>query len=367
MLGLLLLGQGPVLTAGDVVLERVYEAALDLPRIHFLLQRSVPGPALRSGSEFAVHYAFLDTGASGVMLSRETAKMLGVALVPEARYADIGVGGLEHFFVSEPLYLGVLGYQLPQAGNPRAYTGLGRGRFQVRQTAGGLLSQGVDVIGTPAMRKKVAILNTAATNNLGYCGATLKEPGDPTIPGTHLTIKLRFVNFCNRNHPDNVPPLPVMAPNPVMDGLVLQHRGRSSKANWLLDTGATISLISTGQARRLGIAAGQKPAFMLPVGGVGSMTTIPGYQFDRLLIPTLEGRRLIFTNARLGVHDITYLDEATGTQRTLDGVFGSNFLCASAKMEGLLPGDISQTLIEKVVIDMSKGALGLRFDRRLAP
>lgn len=75
---------------------------------------------------------------------------------------------------------------------------------------------------------------------------------------------------------------------------------------------------------------------------------------------------LVFTNVRLGVHDITYLDVETQTQRTLDGVFGSNFLCASAKMEGLLPGDISQTVIEKVVIDMPGGTLGLRFDPRLS-
>ena len=97
------------------------------------------------------------------------------------------------------------------------------------------------------------------------------------------------------------------------------------------------------------------------------MTTIAGYQVDRLVVPTMNDRNLVFTNVRLGVHDIIYVDEETQTERTLDGVFGSNFLCASAKMEGLLPGDISQTLIEKVVIDMPEGILGLRFDSRLSP
>ena len=367
-LGLLLVGQGRVHAARDIVLEGVYEAALDLPRIHFLLQRSVPGSALASTSGFAPHDAFLDTGASGVLLSKETARELGVALTPEARYVDVGVGGAERFSVSEPLYLGLADYQSPRADDPHVYRNVGRGRFQVKHAAGlPLLGQAIDVIGMPALYKRIIVLNTGATNGLGFCAAALREPGDPSIPSPHVTIKLRFVDFSNRKHPDNVPPLPALAPNPVIEDLVLQHQGRQSKGNWLLDTGGTISLVSTHQARRLGIAEGQTPAFTLPIGGVGSMTTIPGYQFDRLVIPTQNGRHLIFTNVRLGVHDITYTDEETQAEHTLDGIFGSNFLCASAKMEGLLPGAISQTLIDKVVIDMPEGILGLRFDSRLSP
>ncbi len=362
----LVFGQGHVLAARDIVFEGVYEAALDLPRIHFLLQRSVPGAALAPASGFAVHDAFLDTGASGVLLSRETAQELDVPLTPNAQFVDVGVGGAERFSVSEPLYLGLLAYQSSQAGNPRAYRSVGRGRFQVKRT-GGLLGEAINVIGMPALYKSVVVLNTGATNDLGFCSAALREPGDPSIPSPHVTIKLHFVDFADRHNPDNVPPLPVIAPNPVMNDLVLLHRGRQSKGNWLLDTGGTISLISTHQARQLGIAEDQTPAFTLPVGGVGNMTTIPGYQLDRLIVPTLNDRNLIFTNVRVGVHDITYTDEETKTERTLDGVFGSNFLCASAKMEGLLPGDIHQTLIEKVVIDMPEGILGLRLNSRLAP
>ena len=107
-----------------------------------------------------------------------------------------------------------------------------------------------------------------------------------------------------------------------------------------------------------------KPAFLLPVGGVGHTTTIPGYQFDRLVIPLRNGRKLIFKNARLGVHDIRYTDGKTQTERTLDGVFGINFLCASAKMVGLLPGDISETPFDKVVIDMPRAQMGLRLRAR---
>ncbi len=362
----LLIATGPVLAARDIVLEGVYEAALDLPRIHFLLQRSSREPALASPSGFAPHDAFVDTGASGVLLSQETVRELGVALTPQARFVDVGIGGAERFSVSEPLLLGLIDYESPQAGTPRAYRNMGRGRFQVKQTAG-FLGEAINVIGMPALRKSVVVLNTAATNDLGFCSAALKEPGDPSIPTPHVTIALRLVDFNNRNHPEVVPPLPVLAPNPVMEDLVLVHGDRQSKADWLLDTGATISLISTRQARRLGITADQEPAFTLPIGGIGRMTTIPGYQIDRLVIPTRDDRHLIFTHVRLGVHDITYRDEETQAERTLDGVFGCNFLCASAKMEGLLPADIHPTQIETAILHLPQATLALRLTSRPSP
>jgi len=92
---------------------------------------------------------------------------------------------------------------------------------------------------------------------------------------------------------------------------------------------------------------------------------VPGFKVDRLIIPTLSGRNLIFREARVGVHDIAFFDQKRNEFLTLDGVFGSNFLCASARMQGLLPGDISKTVFDKVVIDMQRPVLGFRFKRRI--
>jgi hypothetical protein len=335
----------------------------------FALQRGPRGPLLKPKSGFAVNYAFLDTGASGILMSRETATQLGIAVDHRARFVDVGVGGPEHFGVSESLYLGLANIHVENPRDPRAYRMVGRARFQVKASMGGLLSPAVDIIGMPALKGKVVVLDTAATNRLSYCAATLFAPGAPGIPAIHVAVGLRFQRFTNPRNPENIPPLPVMAPNPVIDNIVLHHHGKNSRATWLLDTGGTVSLISTEQAKRVGIFNRQgrpviKPAFSLPVAGVGRTTTIPGYQFDRLVIPLRNGRKLIFKNARLGVHDIRYTDGETQTQRTLDGVFGVNFLCASAKMVGLLPGDISETPFDKVVIDMPRAQMGLRLRAR---
>jgi hypothetical protein len=85
---------------------------------------------------------------------------------------------------------------------------------------------------------------------------------------------------------------------------------------------------------------------------------IPGYEIDQLAVPTSSGSHLVYTKARIGVHDIEYFDEATGKPAILDGVFGSNFLCASAKMEGLLPSDIGKTTFNYIVLDLQKGMIG---------
>lgn len=349
----------------DLILENVYEAALDLPRIYFVVKRQLNGPPLTGQMGFQTHYAFLDTGASGILMSRETAEQLGFRVEPQARFSDVGVGGIEEFGVSEPLFLGVAGYGIENPQDLRYYRSVGRGRFQLKRSKVSLLSGSLDVIGMPAMMGRIVILDTGATNQLGYFAARILPAESSGIPPTHLGIKLRLQQFNNLRDPRHTPPLPILAPNPVIDKVLLQHRGKVSLATWLLDTGGTISLISTQQAQRLGLmdTNGEprvKPAFSLPVGGVGQMTMIPGFQIDRLIVPTVTGRKIVYVNARIGVHDITYTDPETQQPRTLDGVFGSNFLCASARMGGLLPTDTSETIFDKVILNFPKGLLGLR-------
>jgi len=347
----------------DLVLRGVYEAAIDLPRILFLLKRQADGPALGPGGRFEVNYAFLDTGGSGILLSRETANVLGVAVEPNARFVDVGIGGDEYFDVSEPLYIGIADYEQKKPYEPDTYKILGPGRVQVKKEPAGLLGQPVDVIGVPAMAGRVIVLNSGATNSLGFFAAQVKEPGDLSIPKVDLTVVLRFENFLNPNNHRNIPPLPSLSYNPVIDNIVINYRGRRSKGNWLFDTGATISFISVAQANKLGLTDEKgRPlvtqVFSAPVGGVGAMVEIPGFEIDELTLPTLSGHNLVFDKPRLGVRDIRYFDEDKGKFVTLDGVFGSNFLCASVKMEDLLSLEIGETVFEKIVLDMRQGLLG---------
>jgi hypothetical protein len=62
------------------------------------------------------------------------------------------------------------------------------------------------------------------------------------------------------------------------------------------------------------------------------------------------------------VSDISLIDPATQQTFTLDGVFGMNFLVASANVTGgLLPdiGQLTEGPFTTIVIDHSRGFLGL--------
>lgn len=353
----------------DFVVQGAYEAALDLPRIYFLLKRLPDGHSLGPGGNFELNYAFLDTGASGILISKETANRMGISLDANAQFVDIGAGGKEYFNVSESLYMGLAGYEARNPRDTNVYKILGPGRFQVKRNPAGLLGEPIDVVGMPVMIERTVVLDSGATNSLGYFAADIKKQSSASIPKVDIKVALDLKMFADPGNPNNIPPLPVLAPNPVINNIKISYKGKLSKSNWLLDTGATVSFISTRQARELGLINEMgkpivEPDFSVPVGGVGSLVQLQGFEIDALIVPTMSGYNLVFKNARLAVHDIKYFDRDEDKYRVIDGVFGSNFLCASAKMKGLLPSDVSKTVFDNIVIDMQKRTLG--FDVREA-
>jgi hypothetical protein len=133
---ILIIGTEPLLSdQDDLNFDGIFEIALDLPRIHRLLKRDANGQPLESEGQFEQEYlsVFLDTGASGILLSRETVTDLGISIHPDAEYVDVGVGGIEAFDISEPLYIGTDFLYDPNADNPDNYSLAGPWRFQVKR------------------------------------------------------------------------------------------------------------------------------------------------------------------------------------------------------------------------------------------
>src|SRR5438552_6242657 len=125
--------------AADQPIEGVQPAALDQPRMYLNFRRAPNAPPLatksdaknkkpdifgdvdagpQSGAE-----AFLDTGASGVVLSADSVKQLGIS-VQKARdgqnvkFSDTGIGGAESFDVAEPLLIALAAYPKSDPENP---------------------------------------------------------------------------------------------------------------------------------------------------------------------------------------------------------------------------------------------------------
>ncbi len=347
---------------GDVIVKDVYEAAVKRPRVYFLVKRQKDqAPLADDFLGFRAQHALLDTGASSILIPRRTVSELGIPVDPRARFMGNGVGGEEAFEVSESLTLAVAGYHVKNPRDLTAYQDVCQARFKIKQRVGSMVSRVPAVVGMPAMEGRVVILDAGSTNEEGEFSARLCAPDDLTVPKSDVSIQLRFDHLFDIEDDRHIPPFPDVAPNPLIDEVVAQHQGKTSRATWLLDTGGMLSLVSTAQAKRLGLVddRGQalvKPILFLPVGGVGHMTQIPIFQVDRVVVPTVTGGTLIYINVRLGVHDISCTDPKTKERHTLDGIFGSNLLCASTC---LMTRDIRKTAFSEIVIDMPKQQLGL--------
>ena len=369
MLALLL----PICAAAeDFVLEGMFEAAVDLPRIMFLIKRDPNGEPIKVYDDFeddyvfVEQYAFLDTGASGVLFSRETALLyMELNLEEEAVYYDVGVGGAEDFNVSEPIYIGTLDYNSPQSLNPGAYKLHEQWRIQVKKTyVEDWFSSPIDIIGTPAMMGKVVVLNSASTNQLGSFIADIKEANDVTIPEVDFEVAIRFEKFVwDSEDSNNIPPYPILAYNPMID-VILDYNNISVDGRFLLDTGAMVSMMNIDRGMELGLVDANgdpiiEPNFVVQLGGVGSNVEVPGFIIDTLKVPTLNGFDLVYKNARVTVHDIGVYDFDNNEYLILDGIFGSNFLCATLDSNIMdLNLELAGTVYDWVVIDMNQGKLG---------
>ena len=82
-----------LLSSSPIEIDGVQMAAMDLARVYFMMQRNAGEEPLNASGGYAVG-AFLDTGASGNLISLEYADVLGLQREPGVTFADVGVGGM---------------------------------------------------------------------------------------------------------------------------------------------------------------------------------------------------------------------------------------------------------------------------------
>jgi hypothetical protein len=336
--------------------------------------RSSSGDDLADLLEAVPAVAILDTGASGHVLSAATAARFGVEPERGSRYVETGMSGDHTLGVSRPTTLGIADLEpeddeaAPRRGSRPAPFRLSGQRLLLNEApsdpAAALLSPGsmVDVVGMPLIRER-AVEITATGDTLAAVAVRLH----PTAAGLRIDawIALELVDF-NRRDPRNRGPLPSLATTPVVPEVTLTVGATDVDGEWLLDTGAVCSMISTAAARRLGLVdangtPSRPPDFTLPIGGVGGgHQTLPGFRLDQLTIATTDGRTLVFPSPAVVVHDVS-TEGADGTTLTLDGILGMNLLLPSGS--GMTMLGASRQLpgpFERVVIDVAGKRLGVR-------
>lgn len=227
----------------------VLPAALDQPRVNAII-RAAPGAdpyiyddALQDDyKSFNIDPAYLDTGASGILLSGDVTTFLqnphtgatGIANQTyngkDVIYEDVGVAGSDRFNVSVPISLSIAPFhpnidqKISDAqdlynANGRTFTGVDLGFYNhqinnVRATVSPPTPDGgadsatgpLNVLGMPVMKGKVVVFDPKPVNTfLDTMRTYIYDPGtpfnpghvddDPGIPRTTRTIKLSYGSF----------------------------------------------------------------------------------------------------------------------------------------------------------------------------
>lgn len=402
--------------ARAVDVEGVLPASMDQPRIYVAISREPAGRPLAAKGDaaadligelidgkkrdknaeptetFAVD-AFLDTGASGIMLSQTTADALGIKAAQykgkPITFYDVGVAGREAFAVTEPFYLRQTAYSgLTEGDDINSYVLATQQPVRMKiHAGGGLLDEltgGVDVVGMPVMHDRVMVVDCRPLAKMDKLRTSLAVPGDKSIPKPDVVVPLTYIDFdrFTQLEPAGAPMIttganPLIGPSPFNKSdpsqpIVVTHKGQSAKLTMLLDTGAAASMISAAKARALGIVVDddgkltnvpEKEQFMLPIGGIGGTKEVHGFFADVLVLPASNGEPVRYVKAPLLVTDISVTDEKTKETYTLDGVFGMNYLVASASVSvGLNAGvdDIHDGAFDFFTVDNVKKTLGLQ-------
>jgi len=338
----------------------------DLSYVWTIFRRSPGGQPLPDPEESSV-YMFFDTGASGILLSRETRDAIGINAEPNAKFVDVGVGGEEEFEVSESLYVALADYSPMDEGvvESQFHEDLGPWRMMLATdyVADPLLGEPIDIVGIPGMAGKSVVLRVGLFEIfefvIPYYFTQIMDANDPEIPESDIEVKVRFTDFLYTSHPNNIGPLPVLGYNPVIENIRTDYGGNSSTGDWLFDTGAQLSMISSRQAEILGLVDSNgepivTPEFYQPIGGVGGEIEAPVFQVDMVSVPTLGGFDLVYGSPYVGVLDIGIIDEDTGEPIILDGVFGTNFLGYSYNMSF----DVVMGPYDNIIFDTQRAILG---------
>jgi hypothetical protein len=207
--------------AAENAIEGVQPAALDQPRIYLNLRRDGNGPVLHTQTEERLSgvEAFLDTGASGVMLSKDTVQKLSVRTEKDGVFEDVGIAGTEKFAIAEPLFIALAPYPKSDPETADYSPPMGPIRAAVRPGGGllDLVAPGLDVVGMPLIVGKVLVLDPKPLVDFEKIRTSVVSPDDPRIPKTTRHVPLTAVAFAQftRVHPAGATS-PTLGPNPMI-------------------------------------------------------------------------------------------------------------------------------------------------------
>ncbi len=323
------LALGSVLSAANpyVNLGPTADFAFDQPFVSFTM--SVNGSNLGPAGE--VQTFLLDTGASSIVAVGEAAADLhnSIGDFNQGIFKEQGVGGFINYYVSAPYEMTIQGTGDQQItvrdvkilSDPAQDFGFGAGFY--------------GIVGMPAMVDRVTTLDM--TGDLGGIDLTdLDALIDFLLNGG--TASSVGVGFSNDLPPSNGhrygvpvtalhfdpegPVVPTAAPLPMLE---VTHRlgCETSTGNYVMDTGAQLSLMSMAKLGELGLDMSDAFSFV-DIQGVGGARSVPIFLLDEYRVTTADGVDLVWRDED---------PESPGLQvigldlhPSLDGVIGADLL-----------------------------------------
>jgi hypothetical protein len=296
---------------------------------------------------------FLDTGSTSILAFNDAAATLEEnGYITEGTVVEQGTAGFSTLDVSAEYYLEVT----DSGGGTRSlpFTRIMSGQIDGLDGVNGL-------VGMPAMVGKVVSLDTGHWEELAGL-----DPFDPdyldqilallplqvgisdTLPaaaGHRYSVPIRAKTF----HVMGDGPLPAEAPIPFVE-MSVGNGNQEATGQFIVDTGASISFISTDIGRAIGLdsnndglldASDDQFFDSIPIGGIGGILDAPLFAIDRFSIPTEQGVDLVWQLPQSLSVLIVDIDPA------IDGVFGAELVSSGwfslfeEDVEGL--GPLQQT------------------------
>ena len=299
----------------------------------------------------------LDTGSTSILSAADATGDLegsGLYQVYPIQYLEQGVGGYTAMDVSYP-------YQFYFAGTNGV-------PYEISNTQ--ILSSedlqfsflGPDgIVGMPAMTDRFTNIDmTGWEDPQDVSDLSIKTDFPtgtdiPTDSGHWYQVPVNLVDFPNDGQLPGGP-IPTSAPL-AMIPVTIRDNGHEVTSNFLLDTGAQLSMVSPDVAQALNLDLNH-PSGSIDVGGVGGTVTVPLVPVDQLDVKATNGTSLAWSNLQVGV-----LDLSVPGGPTIGGVFGMDFLTSgwAAKILPILlgePGSSENGYFDNVYLDYRNSSSG---------
>lgn len=317
-------------------------------------EMSVVGDFLTDHPETDYAIGIFDTGAAIHLMGNADAAQAGVfdaGLDGPMTIEISGATGSVDAIVSYPLGIFVDGLDAIEPNSPGDPNGLLDtsamvGEWNVSIALGQVPEQNAPdlptVIGTPLSVYLAADVHadqqiTVTHNSQEFTGPaiTVYEHNDPCLPTytNNITLELRpgggavaYWPFVNPDPYEVYPMIPSAIIGDKFQSLFffpevdLAEDGNSAidRSEFIFDTGASVTVISSTLANSLGLKPGEPDFEVVIIDVTGAVTTKPGFYVDSLSIPS-SGQLLSFTNV-----PVIRLDIASPEGGFLDGVIGMN-------------------------------------------